>query len=250
MRRPGENDIMANPTTVSNYAPFYASTLPFRSLKAEAKNPKAYDCLVCGSDIGPALTPNLAISYTMNRYGTWAHVACLKNAKQPISTDQNAKIAARTAVQAQSKAKTTTTVSNTPHKTTVKTHTAPPTPPANMALTYSAPTTVGSLDALAADLRATIEAEYERLMQQALATIQDLQARVATLESDNEKLAMELSRIIVTSVSDDQRTKNARMNDSALTPQEKGRCGAQKKDGTACRWDTSKTACMHHNKAA
>jgi hypothetical protein len=230
---------MAN-TTVSSYAPFYASTLPFKSLKAQAKNPKAYDCLLCGNDIGPALTPNLAISYTVNRYGTWAHVACLKSAKQAVNTDQNAKIAARTAVQAQyqSNAKTTTTVSSSPAKTTVTKYTAPP-----------APTTVGSLDALTADLRATIEAEYESLMQQALATIQAKNERIATLESDNEKLAMELSKIMVSSVatSAPTTTHNQKIVEEI---QAMGRCGAQKKDGTACRWDVQKSACLHHNRAA
>jgi hypothetical protein len=190
--------------------------------------------LLCGNDIGPALTPNLAISYTVNRYGTWAHVACLKNAKQPISTDQNAKIAARTAVQAQSKAKTTTAVSSRPARTTVTTFTAPP----------AAPTS--TLQDVTDALRASIEQEYEARLTAMVNIILAKNDRIATLESDNEKLAMELSKIMVSSVAPTT-THNQKLVQEIKAM---GRCGAQKKDGTACRWDTSKTACMHHNKAA
>jgi hypothetical protein len=235
-------------TTAQSFAPFFTATVLFKNDKAPQG---AYDCVACGNDIGDKNTP-AAISYKNDYLGQWAHLRCLNIAKIDVKDDKKAKKAAqavhRDAFQAQyqNKAKTTTTVSSTPAKTTVTTYTAPP---ANMALTYSAPTTVGSLDALAADLRATIEAEYESLMQRALATIQALQAKVTTLESDNEKLAMELSKIIVASVATPAPTTT---HNQQLVQEIKsiGRCGAPKKDGTACRWDTRKTACMHHNRAA
>jgi hypothetical protein len=219
--------------------------------------------VACGNDIGDKNTP-AAISYKNDYLGQWAHLRCLNIAKIDVKDDKKAKKSAqavhRDAFQAsyQNKSKTTTTVSSTPAKTTVTKYTAPPTPPANLALTYSAPPVAptSTLDDVTDALRATIESEYESLMQQALATIQGLQARVAVLESDNEKLAMELSKIIVTSVAPTipsnptMTTVAGRRANQAAERAMQGRCGAPKKDGTACRWDTRKTACMHHNRAA
>lgn len=238
---------MAN-NTAQSFVPFFTATVLFKNDKAPAG---AYDCVACGNDIGEKNTP-AAISYKNDYLGQWAHPACLMKAKIIMTDDRKAKKAAqavhRDAFQAsyQNKAKTTTTVSSSPAQTTVKTQTTTPPAEPDLGTTSIAE---GFMKAQT-ELRATIEAEYEARLTAMVSIIQAKNERIATLESDNEKLAMELSRIIVTSVSDDQRTKNARMNDSALTPQELGRCGAPKKDGTACRWDTSKTACMHHNRAA
>jgi hypothetical protein len=228
---------------IANFAPFFTATVLFKNDKAPVG---AYDCVACGNDIGDKNTP-AAISYAANYLGSWAHPACLMRAKIVMTDDKRLKKAAqavhRDAFQAsyQNKAKTTTTVSSTPAKTTVTQYTAPPTPPANMALTYSAPSE--------ADLRATIEQEYEARLVKLVEIITAKNERIATLESDNEKLAMELSKIMVASVATPAPTTT---HNQKLVQDIKamGRCGAPKKDGTACRWDTRKTACMHHNRVA
>jgi membrane-bound lytic murein transglycosylase len=227
---------MAQNTTVSSYVPFFTATVLFKNDKAPAG---AYDCVACGNDIGDKNTP-AAISYATNYLGSWAHLRCLNIAKIAVKDDKKAKKAAqavhRDAFQAQyqNKAKTTTTVSSTPAQTTITTMTTPRVPTAQ---TFEE------------ELRVKIEAEYEDVMQQALAAILARNERIATLESDNEKLAMELSKIMVASVATPAPTTT---HNEKLVKEIKdmGRCGAQKKDGTACRWDTRKTACMHHNRAA
>jgi hypothetical protein len=233
---------------LANFAPFFTATVLFKNDKAPAG---AYDCVACGNDIGDKNTP-AAISYATNYLGSWAHPACLMKAKIVMTDDKRLKKAAqavhRDAFQAsyQNRAKTTTTVSSTPAKTTVTKYTAPtpaPTPPANMALTYSAPSE--------ADLRATIEAEYEARLTAMVNIILAKNERIATLESDNEKLAMELSKIMVTSVAPTTPAPTTTHNQKLVQEiKAMGRCGAPKKDGTACRWDTRKTACMHHNRVA
>jgi hypothetical protein len=146
--------------------PFYTATVNFKAPKADAH---AYDCVLCGTDIGPVGT-HAALSYGATRYGTWAHLACLTTAKLAADDDKKHKDAARVAAHQRAEQEKTAQKATTPS-------TAPTTPPAT---TSSLMIDTALIER---EIRASVEATYMETMRQAAALVERLMQENQTLKA-------------------------------------------------------------------
>jgi hypothetical protein len=169
--------MMAKPTQnidtalLERLQPFYTATVCFKAPKADAH---AYDCAVCGTDIGPksidAAPNHQAISYHERRYGTWAHLTCLEAHGIAAQTDKKLKDAARVAAHQRAEQ------DKTAQKVTAPS-TAPTTPPAT---TSSLMIDTAKIER---EIRASVEADYQATMTQATALIERLMHENATMKA-------------------------------------------------------------------
>jgi hypothetical protein len=146
--------------------PFYTATVNFKAPKADAH---AYDCVLCGADIGPVGTHG-ALSYGATRYGTWAHLTCLTTAKLAADDNKKHKDAARVAAHQRAEQEKTTQKATTPS-------TVPTTPPAT--------TSSLMIDTvkIEREIRASVEADYQATMTQATALIERLMHENAAMKA-------------------------------------------------------------------
>jgi len=219
------------------FTPFFQST----RASGESRTTN-YDCLFCNVSV-----PSGAIA-ARSFTGTaivWTHIECLRQVPgATLSTDGAAKFKAmkayetrRDAAREAARAEKRTAAISLPT-------------PAGLGADVQTSTPAPTIDE--AQLRATIEAEYLTKLAAIRPILEMQRQRIQELE---QELAAAKAAAIYAPY--DEQTRNARQNDSALTPAEQAqdkpgvtRCGLPKKDGTPCQWNTAKSPCRHHGTSA
>lgn len=167
-------------TILAAFAPFFKSGVHFVSEPALERGD--YACLLCTKNVVQG--DDVAISYAAG-HGRFSHTACLSAHGATISSDGKARLKAQAAAKHKIKAqRAADRAATTPEPVALAT--APST---------SRPIRVQADEAT---LRATIEAEYDDLLAQAVERITALQADVDRLQDDNDTLRqqyLELQKI-------------------------------------------------------
>ena len=158
------------PSLYADVAPFFESHVRFESNASKA------GCLFCESGPLAVGDDTVAITYNLER-GRFAHTACLRKIPgASISTDKKLKAKAQKAAKERLATQREATRA--------------------AKATLPAATPAVDVDALRAEIRAEIAAEYEDRMAKAIEVIQDLQAQNATLQAAADKKAVRRAALV------------------------------------------------------